>query len=508
MMTTHPTNHTSQITHLYFAVVCFIFASSLHARVLEVGTGAPYATLSDAVRVVVPGDTILVRGGVHSGGLFLADLQGRSDAWITIMGEAGAEVIYRGGGNAWQLSDPAYLRIAGFIFEGQSGNGLNIDDGGSYETPAHHIIIERCEWRALNATGNNDQLKMSGVDSFLVRNCRFLNGAGSGSMIDMVGCHDGAITECTFENAGSNAVQLKGGSMNVRVERSTFRNAGQRGINIGGSTGAQFFRPLNAPAEAAKIFVHSNVFIGGITPFAFVGGVECEVIHNTIDTPERWGFRILQENTNLVQCGDNVLRNNIFYLGNASSNPAVNIGPNTRPETFVMSNNLWYDPTNPTWTPSLPVTDVNAVLQREPLFFSVANNDYRLQRQSPAIGAGYPVTVPQRDHAGQLFALPRSIGAFEPNPATSVESVPGEIVLHVYPHPTSREGIIQLREKTFRDTDIELLDFHGRSLGKKSLNGTFVVRLKEITSKNLPPGLYYLILTTYGKRISKRIIVR
>ncbi len=93
--------------------------------------------------------------------------------------------------------------------------------------------------------GNHDALKMSGVDNFTVRRCRFEGWGGSG--IDMVGCHHGVIEDCTFVGkkgfSQSNAVQLKAGTRDVLVQTSFFKDVGHRSINLGGSTGLAFFRP-------------------------------------------------------------------------------------------------------------------------------------------------------------------------------------------------------------------------------------------------------------------------
>ena len=89
-------------------------------------------------------------------------------------------------------------------------NGVNVDDGGNYDTPTHHIVFRYCQWKDMNATGNNDQLKLSGVDYFQIANCSFENGSSGGSMVDMVGCHNGIFRSNTFNNGGSNSIQAKG----------------------------------------------------------------------------------------------------------------------------------------------------------------------------------------------------------------------------------------------------------------------------------------------------------
>src|SRR5688500_8995520 len=153
------------------------FSPIASATLLEVGSGYPYTNLEAAANDAAPGDTILVHEGTYPGGIYIANLQGTESDWIYILAAPGETVIYDGGTNAWQFTDAAYLHISGFIFQHQVGNGVNFDDGGSYETPAHHVVFDNCEFRDMNASGNNDLLKLSGLDSFEIRNCLFFNGS-------------------------------------------------------------------------------------------------------------------------------------------------------------------------------------------------------------------------------------------------------------------------------------------------------------------------------------------
>lgn len=411
------------------------------AITLHVGFGQPYSTIEQAAPEADPGDTILVHAGVYQGGLYVADLQGTSASLIYILTAPGDLVIYSGGSNAWQFTDAAYLHIAGFIFQEQTGNGVNFDDGGSYETPSHHITFEDCTFRNINATGNNDLLKMSGIDQFEIRNCVFMNGSAGGSGIDMVGCHDGLITQCHFENQGSNSVQAKGGTSNIRIERNFFKNGGGRALNLGGSTGLQFFRPLDAPYEAAELKVYSNIFIGSDAPIAFVGSINCEVVNNTIYLPTKWVLRILQETVDperFPPCGYNTFRNNIIYIDNLV-NVECNIGPNTAPETFTFSNNLWYHSEDKNWPgPDLPVADTDNIVGEDPQFVDAGAEDFSLMEGSAAVGVGYAVVDPAEDYDGEPFLNPRSVGAFEGGVTTAVHfpietSIPKTIV---WPNPT------------------------------------------------------------------------
>jgi hypothetical protein len=467
-------------------IACLLALSmTASARTLEVGPFREFLTLEQAAAAATAGDTILLREGSHATGGFIENLQGNSSQWITIRAADGEEVIFSGGSQAFHLTDPAYLRIEGLIFEQQTGNGVNIDDGGSPETPAHHVIIKNCVWRSMNAVGNNDELKLSGLDVFAIQRCTFMNGSDSGSLVDMVGCHNGTFEFNHFENGGSNCIQAKGGSKSIMIDRNKFVNGGQRAINIGGSTGLQFFRPIDATYEASDIFVYSNIFEGSVAPIAFVGAVNSEVINNTIIRPERWAIRILQETvdtTRFQPCGNNTFRNNIVVT--ASTQPAINIGPNTAPTTFVFSHNLWFNPDNSSWVgPNTPVTEPMRIVNQDPQF---ADTLYHLSATSPARGKGYDALQPQRDYYNRLFPIPRSIGAVE----YGESSVPGSKISPVMLFPNPAHAAVTISGAMGPIEIINLLGtpiWNGNVIGDISLDlsnwpsGPYLVRIGEET---------------------------
>ncbi len=371
------------------------------------------SSLQQAAAKALAGDTLLINNGIYLGNIQLINLQGSADKPITIMAATGDTVIFSGGNESWHLTDAAYLIIQNIIFEQQTVNGFNIDDGATYNTPSHHILFDNCTFRNINASGNNDLLKMSGVDYFEIRQCTFLNGATGGSGIDMVGCHHGTIINCRFENMGSNAVQAKGGSQYICIERNFFKHCGQRSINLGGSTGLPFFRPSDATFEAADLQVYANIIIGSDAPVAFVGCIRTDVVNNTLYMPRRWALRILQENTDTVRfarCGDNAFVNNIVYRGNNVS-VDCNIGGKTRSQSFTFAGNLWYD-----FKPvGLPVEDNGNIVGIDPMFRNGQTEDFSISTHSPAAHKGSATALPRYDYAGRPFANLRSIGAYEVN---------------------------------------------------------------------------------------------
>jgi hypothetical protein len=244
----------------FLFIVVLINPYEVSSKILHVGAGFKYPDLNGALQNVAMGDTILVHQGVYTGGIYFDNLKGSAESPISIV--ASGEVIFQRSSTAWQFTDAAHLHIQGIEFSRQLANGVNFDDGVTYQSPSNHIVFEDCTFRDIQATGNNDLLKLSGVDDFEIGNCRFINGSPGGSGIDMVGCHNGLITKCRFENQGSNSIQAKGGTSDIRIEANFFNNGGQRAVNLGGSTGLAFFRPLDARYEAARLKVYSNVYTG------------------------------------------------------------------------------------------------------------------------------------------------------------------------------------------------------------------------------------------------------
>lgn len=502
----------------YFTLFLLFHFLTVFSVIHHVGISQTYTILTQATAIALPGDTIMVHTGTYSGGLSINNLQGTPSAWIRIFTAPNATVVYNGGTNAWQMTDAAYIHIRGFIFQQQTGKGFNMDDGGTYSTPSHHILFENCTFRNINATGNNDLLKLSGVDDFEIRNCNFLNGSFNGSGIDMVGCHNGLIRGCYFDYQGTfnntnygNGIQAKGGSANIRMEANFLRNTGPRAFNLGGSTSAAFFRPANAPYEASDLKVYSNIIIGTDAPVAYVGCINTDVVNNTIYLPSRWAMRILQENTDpaMATCGNNKFINNIIFRDNQMVTEC-NIGPNTATSTFTISHNLWYHSQNPSWTgpSSLPVTDLSQVVAN-PLFVNPVSLNFNLQPSSPAIGSGSAISQPSLDYNGNAFnPSARSRGAVEGNVTTDILnlSTSGKPQIHIFPNPVT-ENVFFLIAETENGTDtVEIFDLNGKSIN------TIVEAVSNykyrINIEGVSRGVYFVrVKNNYKGTITVKIIV-
>lgn len=354
------------------------------------------AQLRAALANAKPGATIRLQPGEYRGGLSAGDLRGEPGRPIIIeAADAKRPPVFKGGANGLHLSRIAHVELRNLIIVGASGNGINIDNGGAHESPSHHVALRGVTLRDIGPKGNRDGLKLSGVDDFRVENCEFERWGDGGSGIDMVGCRRGEIVGCTFrhgDETGDNGVQTKGGSAEIVVRRCRFEHAGQRAVNLGGSTGLAFFRPQPPPGyEARAITVEDCVFIGSPTPIAFVGVDGAIVRHNTIYRPRKWAFRILQETREpgFVPCRNGRFASNLIVFRSDEMVIPINIGPGTEPKTFTLTNNAWYCLDRPERSrPNLEVPESDGIHGVDPRFRDPEHNDLGRPEDGPLAQVG------------------------------------------------------------------------------------------------------------------------
>ena len=323
---------------------------------LVVGAGAPLADADDvttvrtieALRTAVanarPGRRIRVAPGTYAGGLAFQGVAGAKDRPVVLEAEDAAHPpVFRGGTNGFQFTDAAWLELRGLVFEGATGNGLNLDDGGTPDTPAHHVVLRDLVVRDVGPDGNRDGIKLSGLLDFRVEGCTVERWGRGGSAVDMVGCQRGLIEGNTFRHEPgadqASGVQGKGATRDVTIRRNRFEHAGSRAVNAGGSTGLAFFRPpLEAwkgpKFEAKDLVVEGNTFVGSATPVAFVGVDGAVFRFNTVYLPGRWALRVLQETREpgFVPARGGVVTDNVFaFRSDRWAEGGVNVGSGTEP---------------------------------------------------------------------------------------------------------------------------------------------------------------------------------
>lgn len=345
------------------------------------------------------GDVVLIASGEHAG-FSLSGVRGEPESPIVLRAaDPKQPPVFISG---IHLSSVANLVLEDLTIAGAPANGLNIDDGGDFASPSQHVVLRRIVVRDCGGRANHDGIKLSGVEDFVLESCTVERWGRGGSAVDMVGCHRGRLEGCTFRDTpsdlASSGVQVKGGSSAVTIRACRFEHAGQRAVNLGGSTGLAFFRPpISADAarhsrsEARDIVVEECVFIGSLAPIAFVGVDGAVVRRNTIWRPQGWILRVLQETQDqrFAPCRNGVFAENlvVYRLGDLRS--PVNVGLGTAVETFRVERNYWYAEDAPQRSvPQLPVAEVDGRGGADPLFEDAEGGDLRLHEGSPVRGAG------------------------------------------------------------------------------------------------------------------------
>ena len=442
---------------------------------------APVASLIRAVELakstigVIP-TAIRIFPGIYKEGTYLNKAYASENAPLWIGGIPGMDSpVFDGAG--FGLSSFSYIILHDMEIRnivGTTGTGINAFcttpavEGAEWAHDANYIIYRNLYMHHISY----QDIKIAGVDHFWIFDCDISRSTQGGSgHIDGVGVHNGIIAYNYIHDSTNNqlAIQLKGGSSNDNIYGNLFRHASS-GINVGQSTGVQFFRPGLVrdgltTYEAKNLRIYSNVFIGGRHPFNFQGAKDSYAVNNTIILPEAHLFRILQgdENNDLGNNGmshDNTIENNIFYydfdhadFANNHREP-FNVTANKDIETNIIKNNIIFNikdagnlPPKDKWswgsTQGVPDVVLGENILISPLFISDAdiinaadvnlptyNNltalDARrlmtakicyknlvLSENSPAVSGGTDFDFASKDFYGKSFAKSRSLGAMQ-----------------------------------------------------------------------------------------------
>jgi hypothetical protein len=343
------------------------------------------ASLQAALRAAAQGTRIRIAPGNYRPGVYVADRRGTEQQRIVIEGaDPQRPPVFEGGTQGWHLSKCSYVTLRNIAVRGQKANGINCDDGGTFDAPARHLVLEKIHVADIGPEGNFDGIKLSGLDDLVVRDC-IVEGWG-GQAIDMVGCHRGLIEGCTFRGKAGfsqhTGPQTKGGCSDIVIRRCHFDRAGQRAAQLGGSTSMGVFRPQGAKYEAKDITVEGCTFTGGMAAVSFVGVDGATFRYNTIYRPEKWVMRILQETTaeGFAPCRNVRFERNTIVYRRADVQVIANIGPHTQVETFTFAHNLWFCEDRPAASrPHLPAAETDGVYDVDPRLKDPAQGDFAPQ---------------------------------------------------------------------------------------------------------------------------------
>jgi len=434
---------------------------------------SPYKTIKKGLEFAAPGTAIRIMPGEYSESILRNDLYGTAENPIWIGGVPGME-------RPKMIHESAFLTVAGGSYvilhdmevtqppphrPGRHGFNIYSGDGQIYKVPGdvttinfevlnnpeitHHIIFRNLYVHHIG----DSPVKTAGVYTYWMFDCELAYGQqglrGSGTL-DNVGSHNALVAYNYLHHSIGHGIVFKGGSSNVDICHNLLIDYGVRGVQMGQSSGKVYFRPPlhvlpeDERYEAKHIRAYANIFIGGgyesegrflgSSAINFASSFNCFAVNNTVINPTGHLFRI-HNNEIAFDPGHptaprlshngaaryGTVANNIFYYGKLTAE-AINIGPDTEPETFTVSNNLFYNIENPDRIPDFgAVPHKNSIFGQDPLFEAFSAQNFALKANSPAIGAGIDLPFLKKDSSmfafkdfeGRPFALPRSIGAFQ-----------------------------------------------------------------------------------------------
>jgi hypothetical protein len=316
--------------------------------------------LSAALKSLESGDVLMIGPGEYPGGHSIRGIQNLTVEALDPM----TPPLFRGGTQAWQFSRCDGLTLRHLDCRGQTGNGVNIDDGGVRDRPVKGIRVEDLRVEDIGPRGNFDAIKCSGLQYLRIERCA-ISGWG-GQAIDLVGCSEVLIRECRITGkegfSQHTGPQFKGGANKIVIEKCTILDAGERPIQAGGSTGMDYFRPAGARYEAKDIIIRNNTIEGGTCATAFTGVDGAEFSGNTILRPSKWIFRILQETRvdGFAPCRNVRVSHNQITFKRAQVTNELNIGEGTAADTFHFEGNHWWAEDQPEASrPRLPVAEID-----------------------------------------------------------------------------------------------------------------------------------------------------
>ena len=322
---------------------------------IEAGSPGDLAAILPKLKA---GDVLKIAPGEYPGGFFVSGI-----ANLTVEALDPADPPhFKGGKEAWHFTRCPGLKVRLLKCSGQSANGINLDDGGRRTEPVEDTLLEKLSIHDIGPSGNFDGIKCSGLKGLRIADCE-ISGWG-GQAIDLVGCSDAVLSNCRISGKDGYSQHtgplFKGGCSKILMEGCTLINAGERPVQIGGSTGKDYYRPPGANYEAMAVTIRGNRIEGGTCACAFTGARKVEFTGNTIVRPGKWIFRILQETKapEFLPCGEVTISGNTITFRREQVQTEINVGPGTEPATFIFEGNRWLAEDRPESSkPVLPVPE-------------------------------------------------------------------------------------------------------------------------------------------------------
>jgi hypothetical protein len=159
--------------------LAFLFAVTTMAETVVVKDSAE---LKSALASLKAGSKVKIAHGDYPGGFHVS---GVDRVTLEALDETNPP-HFKGGANGFQFSRCNDLSLRHIKISGQSGNGLNLDDGGQFDAPVTGITLEGIEISDIGPRGNHDGIKCSGLKQLTIRDCVITGWGGKASTLSAV----------------------------------------------------------------------------------------------------------------------------------------------------------------------------------------------------------------------------------------------------------------------------------------------------------------------------------
>lgn len=286
-------------------------------------------------------------------GLYLDEKHGTYNYPIIISsadGNLNAHIV-----SSFDFRDVSYVYLVGLDFKTIASS----DGGGNtvHFASGDHILIKNCRIDGFDGVARKPQeaLKVNQVKYIYVEESEI-----SGAFwfaLDYVGVQYGHIYNCKIHDASEDALLIKGGSAQIRIENCTIYNADRFGFSAGQGAGFDFMVVPWLHYEAYDLkFINNIIYNTNYAGVAVLGGYNILIAYNTlykIGIDKRDARTLLSFNLGQRGCdgSENDTCNNHHNLGGWSpgpwSNPPLAYGsewdciPN---KNVFVYNNIFYNP--------------------------------------------------------------------------------------------------------------------------------------------------------------------
>ena len=337
----------------------------------------PFGNIQTAINYAVDGDSLIVHSGIYYENL---DMGNKS---LHLVGLNGPDAtIIDGGNNGMGL----IIRTANSIFEGFSVRN----------TAAPKYDIRWVSSYGYHTIGTGI---FAGDQSIkpLIKNCKIYN--------NYYGVYGNAnLLNCEIYN---DTVGYSGYWISPTIDKCKFYQNYIRAIEF---------------SNANNTVINNSLFYGNKSVFSFRADLNAwrfnvSILNSTVTNNSDYLIQTSEGNTTKIV-------NSIFYN---NTNPVFDFGQTY--DSLIIKNSLIQGGLNVVPSSTLPKTsiDTSTLLLQDPKFINSSNANYRLNNNSPAIGAGYLIESSATDLEGNPRPMPSSsipdIGAYENSLGTSIKTI-------------------------------------------------------------------------------------